>query len=200
MPIRRVRARPLLLLAVVLGMFVAPTAAWALRVKNYMRSDISSTGDLAVYDYSTGTTTSYDTDANWDTGTYAGTEKLSGSVRAVRYGDAAPSSTNPWWDTSLKTRRCFTVTNPTASVATNSVAQITFDSTSDIASGWMLAAAADLRVASGGASPAALAFRSVGPWPSATSAVWVRIPSIAASSGPRPTLHRRKTRESGGWK
>jgi hypothetical protein len=146
-----------------------------------------STGDLRAYDYQAGASTTWDTDAQWATGAYVSTANVpsSGAVTLA----AANTATDAWWNNAWRSRRCFTVTNPAGYAVAAHPVQITFASTADIAGGALAAGAADLRVTTGGAAPATLPFDPVGPWPSATSAVWVKVPALAAGASTTACLY-----------
>jgi hypothetical protein len=142
-------------------------------------------GDLRAYDYRSGASAGWDTDTQWGAGSYSGTLTVpsSGAVSLGVSGDvSAVTTTNAWWNTSWRTRRCFIVTNPASYAVAAHPVSIVFDSTSDTANGWLAAGAADLRVLTGGTSPTVRPFDVVGPWPSVSSAVWVKVPPLAAGA------------------
>jgi hypothetical protein len=182
---RRLRARRGRMLAMVLAfVLTATTASWAaVRTERMAQVGAQVGGPFLVYDYSTGTATMNDTAINFDAGTYSSTQKTSdgNALMLVRQGDVAPNPTDVWWDTLWRTRRCWTVTNTTAATITNGRATVTFDATTDVANGWMLATGADIRAVSGGATPATLAF-NLAAAPSATTTVTMAVPSLAAAT------------------
>jgi hypothetical protein len=151
-----------------------------------------ATGDLRAYDYGFGSTTTWDTDAQWATGTYLATATVpaSGAVTLAASGDVpAVTTPNAWWNASWRTRRCYTVTNPAGYAVAAHPVSIAFDSTTDISNGWLAAGAADLRATTGGAAPAPVPFDLAGPWPSATSTVWVKVPALAAGASTTACLY-----------
>ncbi len=170
-----------LMIAVLLG---ATVAGAAVRTDRYRQVAAQAGGLFAVYDYNGGTSVARDVAADWDSGVYANTTKTpdGNSVVLKRRGDVAPDPANPWWDATWRTRRCWTVTNPTAAPVTNSRATLTFDTTADIANGWMQPTGADIRALTGGLAPSALSFSAPTPLPSVSSAVIVEVPSLGASA------------------
>ena len=156
----------------------------AVLIKNYVAADTVKANDAQVYDYSSGVAETSNTPAAFDAGTYDQTE------RPQTYGDiTANTTTNAWWNNQWRTRRCYTVTNTEAYATTNVPVTITFDSTNDISNGWLAAGAADLRATSGGATPTLLSFYAEGAWPSATSNVYVKVPSLAAGASTQVCLY-----------
>jgi F5/8 type C domain len=180
----RVSSKKLLAGVVLLVSLVSSAALAAVKRETALQSVAQVDGTFSVYDYSSGVTTISDTATQWDTGTYVDTEKTPDghSVVLRRKGDVAPNPAHAWWDTLWRTRRCWTVTNATAATVTNGRAILSFDSSADIANGWMLGSGADLRVTTGGAAPVPLVFNAAGPFPSAASALTAVVPSLAAAA------------------
>jgi hypothetical protein len=162
----------------------AGLAVAAVRHTKLASVSAQSGGVVSVYGYNTGATVTHDVAAEWDAGVYNNTAKTSdgGRVELARSGDVAPDATHAWWDTAWRTRRCWTVTNATAAVATPGRVTLSFDTAADIAAGRMQATGADIRAASGGSTPSALTFNAAGPFPSAASVVTVEVPSLAAGA------------------
>ncbi len=190
--------RAALRVVLVAGLLAATTLSFAVPaqarpvVSNSTSHGQLATGDLRAYDYASGTSTTWDSDAQWGTGTYVGTATVpgSGAVTLAPAGDVPPvTTTHAWWNTSWRTRRCYTVTNPAGYALAAHPVSIVFNSTTDVANGWLAAGAADLRATTGGGSPTALPFDLVGPWPSTTSSVWVKVPALAAGASTTACLY-----------
>ena len=158
------------------------------RVQNFVRADLSGGGNVHVYDYQAGTALRIPSAIAYAaTGSvFVQTTSGSGGVTlSSPYGDGpADMSVNAWWDTAYRTRRCFTITNPSSQPTQNQPASLVFDAAADLSAGRLGAGASDLRVTTGGTSPTALSFYAAGPWTTSTSAstVNVRIPSLAAGA------------------
>ena len=158
------------------------------KVQNFVRADLSGGGNVHVYDYQAATALRIPSAVAYTaTGSaFVQTTSGSGAVTLTSpYGDGpADVSVNAWWDTAYRTRRCFTITNPSAQPTLNQPASLVFDASADLSAGRLAAGASDLRATTGGNSPTALSFYAAGPWAAATSSsiVNVRIPSLAPAA------------------
>ena len=169
-------SRARFVVAMILVAIGVPAVALAtVRQSNHVLADVGAPGDVHVYDYAAGTVSTFDASASWDSGTYNNSAK---HVDSAGVRPLAAGGVNAWWNSAWSARRCYTITNSNSWAATNVPVTLTFDSTTAS----ILPAGADVRATTGGASPVAIIFNAVGPWPSATSAVVVRVPSVAASS------------------
>jgi F5/8 type C domain len=170
--------------AVAVLLCVATVASAAVQIRRLAQVTARAEGPFDVYGYNTGLVTTSDVGADWAAGTLVETVQTpdGNSVELRRRGDVAPDPANAWWDLLWRTRRCYTVTNSTAAVATNGRVTLTLDTGPDIAAGWMQAGGVDLRATTGGATPTPLSFNAAGPFPSATSTVTVEIPTLAAGA------------------
>jgi hypothetical protein len=186
--LRRARVLCALLIAMCT---VTSVATAALQFNRRAQISAQAGGTVDVYGYNTGTLRSFDTSIDWNTGTYIDTQVTpdGNSVVMRRPGDAAPDAVNAWWDTTWRTRRCWTVTNSTAAAATSPTAALVFNTTTDIANGWMAAGGADIRATTGGTTPTTLPFNIVGPIPGASTTVRVQLTTLAAGASQTVCLY-----------
>jgi F5/8 type C domain len=172
-------------------------------IGNFTISNAAIGGNIDVYDYASGVTRTSDTGVDWDGG-YNNTEKTSdgASVTLSRYGDVAPDIlTNPWWSLTYKTRRCFLVTNANTWAVSNLPVELTFDAVSDQVSGWMATDGSDIRVLTGGATPAAVPFFVTGPFSTTAgtiSSVTAQVPALAAGASMSLCLYSNKSGAAAG--
>jgi F5/8 type C domain len=179
------------LLVVLIGSAVATVS-----LIYFERTTTQTASGLNVYDYATGTLKTSDVLADWNLGTYANTAATpdGGSVMLARFGDVGPNvSTNPWWDLTWKTRRCFSITNANTWPVANLPVTLTFDSTNDWTKGWLLANGDDIRALTGGASPTAVPFFvDTTTINTAATAVTVTVASLSASASTTVCLYSNK--------
>lgn len=168
--------------AVAVLLCVSTVASAAIETRRLAQVTARAEGPFDVYGYNTGQSRTSSIAADWSAGTLVDAVQTpdGNSIELRRRGDFAPDPANTWWDFLWRTRRCFTATNSTAATVTNGRVTLTFDTGPDIGAGWMQAGGIDLRAVTGGTVPTPLLFTAIGPFPSATSAVTVEVPSLAA--------------------
>ena len=147
-------------------------------LSNYIKSPISSDGDFKLYNYTSGQSVSYSSQAEFDSGTLVGTNttSLPGSVSVT--GTAAA----PWWNASWSDRQCFAV-NHTAAGATTVTeypVSVTIDTAVLIAGLKLQSLGGDLRAidATGNVIPLWIE----GPLNGPSTIIWTQIPIISAGT------------------
>ncbi len=176
---------------IILVVSLVASSAWAAVQRERLAViTTQALGTFSVYDYSSGVQTIRDGAADWDAGTYVQTQKtpIGGSVRLTRRGDVAPDPVNVWWDTTWRTRRCWSATNATAAVVTSGRTILTFDATADVANSWMQPGGVDVRALTGGTAPTLLNFNAA-PFVAATASYTVEIPPLAAGASQTVCLY-----------
>jgi hypothetical protein len=147
-------------------------------VANYIKATASADGDFKLYNYATGSTTTYDTQAELATGTMVGTNNtnIPGSVMVN-------STAAPWWDPTFTQRRCYSIdhTAAGASTVTEYPISVTVDSASMIAAGLLQSTGADFR-AIDSTGTTVLPLWIEGALNTSNTVIWTQIPTITAGA------------------
>ncbi len=173
-------AATLILASIITG----PAASAQTVISNSTSHPQLATGDLRGYSYTSGATSSWDSDSDWAQGSYVGTSTAAGSGAVTLTGAASN-----WWNSAWRNRRCFSVTNPASYALAAHPVLLQYNSSTDLSGGLLASGAADLRATTGGPSPTTLPFDLVGPWPSPSSGVWVKVPALAAGASTSVCLY-----------
>ncbi len=145
---------------------------------NYIRATASAEGDFKLYNYATGSTTTYDTQAELATGTMVGTNATNNPGSVVPNGTAAP-----WWDPTFTQRRCYSIdhTAAGASTVTEYPISVTVDTAAMIAAGLLQPTGADFR-AIDSTGTAVLPLWIEGVINTTSTVIWTQIPTITAGA------------------
>jgi hypothetical protein len=147
-------------------------------IQNFLKPSVRTNGDFALYDYTTGSTVTSTSQADFSAGT------LTNTTAAATPGSVAlsASSVAGWWNTNWSYRKCFAVDHTAvgASTVTEYPVSVSIDTKALILAGKLLATGADFRAIS--SSGTIMPMWLEGTINTTNTVVWAQIPLITAAA------------------
>jgi hypothetical protein len=154
---------------------------------NWLAGGILGGGDLAFFDYASGTPLSAPADTAFSAGSFLNTrdDLVPGSLTLDHYGSTLPDGSEPWWDTDWQSRRCVDLdhTAAGASTVTEYQVKVVLDTQDLIADGEFDPDAQDLRaVRDNGGFVNLDLWVEPGTLNTIATVVWVKVDQITAAA------------------
>lgn len=140
----RLAVAPWLVVGVLLLVSATP-ASGLVNIVNAMMAQFVADDGPRFYPYDSGDMVTVEGQAAFDAGTYqnAQFDSAAAGLTLIRAGEQGPVTAS-WWDPDWVTRRCLELDNPGGPLTEHPI-RIEFDSTSEVANGWVQADGSDLR-------------------------------------------------------
>ena len=152
-------------------------------IANFLKASARTDGDFSLYDYTSGTSATNTTQAQFTAGTLVGT------TATANPGSVSLTGVASWWNNTWGYRQCFTVAHTAAgaSTVTEYPVSVTLDTAALIAAGKLQASGADFRAIS--STGTVIPMWLEGTINTTTTVVWAQIPTITAGASTQFCLY-----------